>query len=48
VPRHVVEEGEAASERGEEEHGELLASMRVERMRMNSSSLFLRRGMWAA
>jgi hypothetical protein len=44
VPRHVVEEGEFDSEGGEEEHGVLLAPMRVVRMRMNSSSLFFSKG----
>jgi hypothetical protein len=40
TPRHAVEEGEAASERGEEDHGVLLASMRVEEMRTSSSCYF--------
>jgi hypothetical protein len=37
MPRHVVEEGETASEREEEEHGVVLAGMRLERMRTTSS-----------
>jgi hypothetical protein len=39
-PRHTVDEGGVDSERGEEEHGVLLASMREEKMRMNSSFYF--------
>jgi hypothetical protein len=52
VPRHTVEEGGGASAEGKESTSLCWPPGALERMRMNSSSFFLRRGKragrWAA
>jgi hypothetical protein len=48
APRHTAREGGGASAEGKESTSSCWPPCALERMRMNSSSLFLRRGTWAA